>query len=225
MSGPCLQQTGGFNAGTRRHGEHAERAAVERVALPDVWWRPDDIGVVRHEQQERAVDVVAFGRGELDVERARSAVQEVRHDHLRRSSDSIVAVGILADQFRVHAERDVVQEDPVVHGRVVDPLLDAIAKHVHALTRVVVVEPEIERKVVACAGADAHEREAVLDHDRCNRRHRPVTARHPETVGSTHDGIPSEAFEIATAVEHDGLDAQLRGKLDDVEPHHLPAAR
>ena len=63
------EERGGLRPGARRHGEDAELAGVEVTALGVVGRRADDVRVVRDHDQDRAVDVLAVGVGELQVER------------------------------------------------------------------------------------------------------------------------------------------------------------
>ncbi len=64
----------------------------------------------------------------------------------------------------------------------------------------------------------------MLDRDRRDQRLGPVAARHAEAIGPARDGVARELLEIEAVVEHDGLDAELRGEVDESEALDLPAA-
>ena len=74
-------------------------------------------------------------------------------------------VALLLDDGGVDAQRDVVDEEAVVHRRIVDPALEGIAEGVHALARVPAVQPEVEGEVVPRARRHANEGEIVLHRD------------------------------------------------------------
>src|SRR3954451_16098734 len=79
------------------------------------------------------------------------------------------------DEIRIEAERQVVEEQPIVDSRDVDALLDAVEGGERA-ERVVAVEPEVAGEVVTRAERDADEREITFDRNLCDRRQRAVTA-------------------------------------------------
>ena len=87
-------------------------------------------------------------------------------------------------EARVRAQRDVVEEEPVVRAPDVDHALDAVVERSERRNRVVAIEPDIAGEVVARAERDADERQAPLDRDVGNRGERAVAARHAERVGS-----------------------------------------
>ena len=76
-----------------------------------------------------------------------------------------LSIALLLDDGGVDAQRDVVDEEPVVHRRIVDSALDRIAEGVHALARVAAVQPEVEGEVVPRPCGDAHEGKIVLHRD------------------------------------------------------------
>ena len=136
-----------------------------------------------------------------------------------------VAVAVLLHERRVDAERDVVDEEPIVDRGVVDPPFDRVPKRVNARARVLAVETEVLGEVVSCARRDTDERDPALDRDRRHERLRAVSTGHPEAVRSPRDGVACELLEVESVVEHHGLDAELIGQLDETElarPFHRP---
>ena len=83
-------------------------------------------------------------------------------------------------ELRVDAERDVVQEEPVVRAADVDAALVAVDERFERADRVVAVEPEVAREVVARPERDARERQVALDRHVGDRRERAVAAGHRE---------------------------------------------
>ena len=81
------------------------------------------------------------------------------------------------------AERDVVQERPVADPADVDATLDAAVERAERGDRVVAVEADVAREVIARAERDADERQAALDRHRGHRRKRAVAARDAQDLG------------------------------------------
>ena len=165
-----------------------------------------------------------FGVSELQIERLRLAPEQLGQQR-RRRRELRVAVRLLLHDVGVDAERNVVDEQPAVHRRVVDPTFDRVSKRVHRVPRIVSVQSEVEREVVASSGAHTDEGQSVLDRDCRDECLRTVTTRHAQAVRTPLDGIARELLEIEAVVEEHGLDAQLRGKVDESEALDLSAAR
>ena len=126
--------------------------------------------------------------------------------------------------MRVHAERHVVHEHVAVHGREVDRPLEAVLERVEGADDVVAVDTEVERQVVAGAGRDADERQAVLARDPGDERLGTVATGHPQHVGAPSDRVTSESGEVVALLEHDGFDPPLLGFANEVELDDLAAA-
>ena len=158
-------QPSGFGARGRIDCEHAELAGVHRVALRNVQRRPHHVGVVGHQDQKRAVNVLAVRSVELQVEWLGLAPQEFRQ-LLLGGFGLRIAVTVLLHDGGVHAQRDVVHEEAITHGGVVHEALHAVAQGDHAFARVFPIEAKVQREVVAGTGADAHKGHPSLDGDR-----------------------------------------------------------
>ena len=78
--------------------------------------------------------------------------------------------------------------------------------------------------MVSGARRDNDERDPALDRDRRHEGLGAVSAGHPEAVRSPRDGIACELLEVESVVEHDGLDAELVGQLDQTELRDLATA-
>ena len=167
---------------------------------------------------------VPSGVGELEVEGLVGVAEQLREQRLGGLGLG-VAVAVLLHDRRVHAERHVVDEEPVVDRRVVDPSLDRVAERVDAVARVIAVDAEVEREVVPRTGRDADERHAALDGDRRDEGLGAVATRHPEAVRAPRDGVAGELLEIESVIEHHRLDTELVGQRDQTELVDLPTTR
>ncbi len=136
---------------------------IEPAAAAEVG--TDDIRVVRHLQERRP-------RSRCPC----SGTSKWRSNHGPPSLTSFgeqlqgrvelgVAIRVLRDDRRVHAERHVVEEHAVVDRGVVDPTLVAVDERGDRLARVVAIQPEIEGEVIARARRHAHEGQIVLGGD------------------------------------------------------------
>ena len=92
------------------------------------------------------------------------------------------------DERGVEAERDVVQEAPLARAADVHAPLLALESGERG-ERVVAVEPEVAREMVARAVGHDDERQVALDGDRRDAGHGAVAAGGPEDV---HLGVPGE---------------------------------
>ena len=88
----------------------------------------------------------------------------------------------------VDAQRDVVQEQAVVRASDVDADLSPVDECVERPDRVVPVEPDVTREVVARPERDAGEREITLERRLRDDGERPVAAGHRERVGLVRRG-------------------------------------
>jgi hypothetical protein len=111
------------------------------------------------------------------------------------------------DERRVVAEADVVQEDIIRDPAHVDAPLPP-AEGVKGRDRVVAVEPDVAREVVAGPERDADEGEIPLDRDLRNLRKRSVASGHPERLGV---GLPRELRGVVVLAEGVDVNTALRG--------------
>ena len=103
-----------------------------------------------------------------------------------------VAVGRLPNRVAVDPERDVVEEEAAVHLRHVDAALDAVGEGVERADEIVAVDADVEREMVAGAGGNADEREAVRESGCGHDGERSVAAGDPERVRAVRHGLVDE---------------------------------
>jgi polyphosphate kinase len=122
----------------------------------------------------------------------------------------VVLAGV--DEVCVQPERNVVQEQPAVDTPDVDALLEAV-EGAEPGQRVLAIETEIAREVVARPERDADEREVAFEGDIRDGRERAVAARHAESVclRSTREGIW-----IVSVVEDMTLDTSRLRRCDQL---------
>ena len=100
----------------------------------------------------------------------------------------------------------------------VDPRLHPVPERLEAGGRILPVQPEVEREVVAGAGADDEERHVVLGGDLRHQGLRAVATGHAEQVRAAGQGVAGELLDVgAGPVEQrhlraQGLGAFLRGR-------------
>ena len=181
---------------------------------------PSDVRVVGHLDEEGAVDLGAVGLGELEVEGALGAAQQLGEQRLRRL-DLGVAVSLLLHDRGVHAERHVVHEEPVSDGGEVDAPLQPVTERIEAEAGILAVDAEVEGEVVAGSGRDDDEGKVVLDRDRGDERLGAVAPRHAQAVGAPGDRVTGERLEVEAVVEHHHLDTHLLGEGNEAEPLDL----
>jgi hypothetical protein len=87
------------------------------------------------------------------------------------------------DEACVDAERDVVQEQPLVRAADVDAAFLA-AESAQRGNRIAAVQPEVACEVVARPERDAHERDVKFERNLGNGREGAVSARHAERIGA-----------------------------------------
>ena len=126
-----------------------------------------------------------------------------------------IAVGGPLDRIAVDAERDIVEEQPAVYLRHVDPALDPVAERVERARHVLPVHPHVEREVVARPGGNAYERELVRGGGRGHDRQRPVTAGHAEGICTAGYRCLSERCQALARGQDDNLDTLLARPLND----------
>ena len=145
--------------------------------------------------------------------------------HLQGDTPLVVPVGRVLHHLGVGAERGVVHERPVTDEAEVDPLFYAVAgEGGQAGRRIVAVQPEVHREVVAGARADDQEREIMLGGDPGYQGLRPVASRHAEQVRPGSDRLPGQLRHVhdAWAFEQHHLSPQCLGLLLQPELRHLP---
>ena len=138
------------------------------------------------------MDDGAVGVVDLEVERVGARTEQLGQ-HARGGLHLRVAVVVGLHDVRVHAERHVVHEHVAVHRREVDRALEAVLERVEGADDVVAVDTEVEREVVAGAGRDAHERQAVLARDPGDEGLGTVATGHPQHVGAPRDRVAASA--------------------------------
>ena len=95
----------------------------------------------------------------------------------------VVAVGRALHDLGVRTEGCVVDERPAVHVTEIDARLDSVTKSFQAATRICPIEAQVEREVVASAGADDEKRHVVLSRHLGDESLGAITARHTEEIG------------------------------------------
>ncbi len=103
-------------------------------------------------------------------------------EHVEEGLDLVIAVGGAVHHSPVGAEGHVVDKGPSADESEVDAQFDAVGERVQAGRRVVPVQAEVQREVVAGAGRDDHEGEAVSSRDAGYECLRSVAAGHAEQV-------------------------------------------
>jgi hypothetical protein len=182
------------------------------------------IGVVAHQHRLRAGH--RHGTSADGQRGPAMAGQQLRQD-LQRGTPLVVPVGRAAHHLRVGTERGVVDERPVTDDAQVDPLFHAVGERIQAGRRVLPVQPQVQREVVAGAGADHQERKSMLGGDPGHQRLGPVPARHAEQVRAAGHRLPGQRRHVyrARAVQQRHLRAQRFGLVLQPEPGDLPAPR
>ena len=126
----------------------------------------------------------------------------------------------LVHELGVHPQRDVVQEHAAVHSADVDPALGS-PERVERGDRVVAIEAEIPREVVAGPERDADEREAPLHSDGGHGRQRAVAPGHPERVGL---GSPGDLLKVLSVAEEVHVDPSAAGRVSELVGRRAVAA-
>ena len=192
------------------------RPVSSRARVPKPPSRVEDVGVVRHLDDLGAGVLGPVGAGEAQVEGIGVGAEEVGQE-LGRGLPLRIAVLLRLDDLGVHAQRDVVDEDPVTDGGEVDATLDGIGEGVQRPDHVVAVEAEVEGEVVAGAGRDADERHVGLHGDRRHEGLGPVASRHADHIGPSVDGVLGQLEQVVAGTQHDRLDAAAPGLVLEVE--------
>ena len=167
--------------------------------------RSRHVSVVGDEQQLGRALLAAVGPLEPEVE-GRGTGPEELGQHVLHGLELGVAVGVRLNDLGVDPERDVVDEDPVVHEREIDAALDRVRERVECADDVVPVESEVEREVVARPGGHADVRQPVLHRDLRHERLRAVPAGHPDHVRRAC-GLVGQRPQVVTGLEQHRLDA------------------
>ena len=160
---------------------------------------------------------------ELQVDRRGTRPEHVR-GRLQQRARLGVAVGRLPNRVAVDPERDVVEEEPAVHLRHVDPALDAVGERVERADQIVAIEAEVEREVVAGAGGNADERKPVRECGCCDDGERPVAAGDAERVRAARHGVIDQRCEVVVRAQDDHVDAALARPLGEAGARRLAAA-
>ncbi len=114
------------------------------------------------------------------------------------------------DEPRVDPQRDVVQEHLVAHAADIDSPLGSVAEGRERRQRIVGIEADVVREVVARAPRDAGEGQVSLHGDLGNSAQRAVASGHAQ-----HPSIrfPREFGEVVVLLEHVNLHARARVRL------------
>jgi hypothetical protein len=154
-----------------------QQTLVEPLALTDVE-QVQLVGVVRHEDDgggdDAPVDQDPLPPSPLACE------QQERPEAGQRLLSAPVLLAPV-HELGVEAERDVVQEHVPVHAAGVDPALDP-EERLERGERIVAIEPEIAREVVARPVGDADERKVALERDLGDGRQRAVATGDAEAL-------------------------------------------
>jgi hypothetical protein len=134
---------------------------------------------------------------------------------VQKSTHLGIAVGRLLDRIAVDAKRDIVEEQPTVYLRHVDPALDPVTECVERAGHVMPVHSHVEREVVARPRGDADERKLVRGSDRGHDSERPITTSHSEGICTAADRSLSERCQVLARGQDDNLDPLLARPLND----------
>ena len=147
--------------------------------------------------------------------------------HVQRRAGLVVPVRRALHDLRVRAEGGVVDERATADHSQVDPQLQPVGQAVEAFGRVVAIEPEVQREVVAGARADDQERQVVLGRDAGDERLGAVPAGNAQQVGAAGHRVPGEGGDVddARAIQERHLGTHGLGLLLEPELRHLPPAR
>ena len=140
------------------------------------------------------------------------------------------------DEPRVDPQRNVVQEHLVAHAADIDTPLDSVAEGRERRQRIVGIEADVVREVVARAPRDAGEGQVSLDGHLRNRAQRAVASGHAEHLGIR---FPRELGKVVVLPEHvnlhverlrgaaqlfDGGPAFARARVDEEKSRHSDAS-
>ena len=103
----------------------------------------------------------------------------------------------------------------------VDPALDSGGERVERADRIVGIEAEVEREVVARARRNADEREVVLDGGRGDHAERPVAAGSAEHIRAARDCVRDEPGQVVLRAQDDHVQAVLAGPLGETRARSL----
>lgn len=172
-------------------------AFVEPLALAD---REElEVVVVVGDDRELRVDCLPV-HGQTDAVPVTG--EEEQRAELGESVSSAPVTLATVNERGVEAERDVVEEEPVADAPHVDRPLGS-AESVKRAERIVAVEAEVARKVVARPKGDADERQAPFDRHLGHCGQRPVAAGDTERVGVR---LPRELGRIVFGSEDPRVD-------------------
>ena len=153
---------------------------------------------------------------ELTVDEcAQSAVLAHQASDSAQAREHLAATAVMlatVDEIGVEAERQVVEKESTVDATDIDTLLGAVEGG-ERRQRIVAIEAEIARKVVASPERDADERQVALQRDGRHRRQRAVTAGHPERVRRRR---ARHCVDVVPFTEHVTVDSQRLGGVDQL---------
>ena len=133
----------------------------------------------------------------------------------QEGADLGLAVGRPLDRVPVDAERDVVEEQPAVYVRYVDPPLDAVAERIQCAGQVLPVHSHVEREVVARPGGNAYERQTVRCCDHGHDCQRPIAAGDAEGICAAFCCCLGERGKALAGAQNDNVDTLLAGPLNE----------
>ena len=136
-----------------------------------------------------------------------------------------VAILRAADSFAVDAQRDVVEEHPVVHFADVDQPLDPVGERLEGTGRVVAVDSEVEGEVVPGPGRHADKRKPAGGSHGRHLGQRAVAARHPQRTRAAGRSSTGQGGQALARIQDDHLDAELACPLGDPRTRRSAAAR
>jgi hypothetical protein len=170
------------------------------------------VRVVRDEHQSRVAMLATGSVDEKQPGRPRARTQHLLC-RFQKGADLGIAVGRPLDRVAVNAERDIVEEQPAVYLRHVDPALDPAAERIERAGHVLPVHAHVEREVVARPRGNAHERELVRGGRSGYDGQGAITPSHTEGICAAGYRCLSERCQVVARGQDDNFDTLLARPL------------
>ena len=221
----AAQKIDGLQCVVHRHRDDAEGPGIQ----PRTAAQPRDVAQrVRIVADQQRLGAGHHGLTGADGQPGTTVPAQQLGQYLQGDTPLVVPVGRVLHHLGVGAERGVVHERPVTDEAEVDLLFYAVAgQGGQAGRRILAVQPEVHREVVAGARADDQEREIMLGGDPGHQGLCPVASRYTEQVRPGGDRSPGQLGHVhdARAFKQHHLGPQRFGLLLQPELRYLPAAR
>jgi hypothetical protein len=120
--------------------------------------------------------------------------------HLSDRLRLLLSITLLVDGCGVHPKAHVVEEHSTADEAIVDQELVPLTERFQSSKRIIAVQTQIQRKMVAGTDRDAEERHISLICNRGNQTQRPVATGHPDRICAGVDRIVRELSEIVTSL-------------------------